>query len=151
MSAPLQPFGSSVTIAALPPAVWRLLTEPPRMKQWLGEPEMQIQVETDWSVGGAIVVHGFHHARFINRGKVLEFAPPRRLSYTHLSSLSQLSDEPASYTTFLFTLDAAGERTLLAFEATGFPTRTIYKHLRFYWGTTLEVLKQHAERGERND
>jgi hypothetical protein len=56
-------------------------------------------------------------------------------------------DEPASYTTFVFTLDEASGETMLGFAATGFPTETIYKHLRFYWSTTLEVLKQHAERG----
>jgi uncharacterized protein YndB with AHSA1/START domain len=151
MSAVPQQFENSVTIAAPAAAVWRLLTEPARMKRWLGEPEMQIEVETDWSVGGSIVVRGFHHARFTNLGTVLEFAPPRRLSYTHLSSLSRLVDEPASYTTFSFTLDSTGRRTLLAFAATGFPTQTIYKHLRFYWGSTLEVLKRHAERGDEND
>jgi hypothetical protein len=27
-----------------------------------------------------------------------------------------------------------------------FPTHTIYKHLDFYWRTTLEILKQFVER-----
>jgi hypothetical protein len=29
-----------------------------------------------------------------------------------------------------------------------FPTHTIYKHLDFYWRTTLEILKQFVERND---
>jgi hypothetical protein len=121
------------------------------MKAWLGEPEMAIEVETDWAIGSPIVVRGFHHTAFSNSGVVLHFAPPTKLVYTHASSLSRLPDEPASYTTFDFTLDEqVGERTALTFAASAFPTETIFKHLRFYWRGTLAVLKQHAEAHARS-
>lgn len=126
--------------------VWDSLTRAELMKQWMGDPEMAVEVETDWIVGKPIVVRGFHHVRFKNSGVVLEFNPTTRLAYTHLSSLSRLPDEPGSYTTLEFNLSSTGDATSLGFVATGFPTDSIYKHLRFYWGGTLQILKQSVER-----
>lgn len=116
------------------------------MKEWMGEPEMSIEVETDWTVGGPIVVHGFHHVHFENAGTVLEFEPMARLAYTHLSSLSRLPDVPDNHTTLEFTLGAIGDTASLTFVATGFPSDVIFKHLQFYWSGTLEILRQHVER-----
>jgi uncharacterized protein YndB with AHSA1/START domain len=141
----VQSIEQTVVINAPPWVVWESLTRAERMKEWMGEPEMKIEVETDWEVGGPIVVRGFHHARFKNTGVVLELEAPKRLRYTHLSSLSRLPDKPESYTTFEFRLDPVGDFTSLTLVVTGFPTETIFKHLQFYWSGTLEILKQHAE------
>jgi uncharacterized protein YndB with AHSA1/START domain len=116
------------------------------MKEWLGDPELELQIETDWRVGGSIVVRGLHYARFENRGVVLEADAPRRLRYTHSSSLSRLPDRPESYTTLDFRLRVAGAATELTLVMTGFPTASIFKHLELYWRGTLAVLKRHAER-----
>lgn len=69
-----------------------------------------------------------------------------RLTYTHLSSLSRLPDNPENHTTLKFTLDSIGGTTSLSLVVTGFPSDTIFKHLQFYWGGTLDILKQHVER-----
>lgn len=140
-----QRFEQTVVINASTWVVWESLIRTERMKEWMGEPEMGIEVETDWEVGGPIVVRGFHHARFENTGVVLQFEAPKRLSYTHLSSLSRLPDEPENYTTLEFSLDPVGDLTSLTLVVTGFPTVTISKHLQFYWRGTLGTLKQHAE------
>ena len=126
--------------------VWEQLTRIERMKEWMGGPEMEIEIDTDWDVGGPIAVSGLlRHARVRNTGVVLEFKPPASLSYTHLSSLSRLPDEPESYTTLSFTLQPLDDRTSLTLVATGFPTVTILKHLQLYWRGTLGILKQHTE------
>lgn len=128
--------------------VWDSLVRAEKMKAWMGDPEMEIGIETDWKVGCPIVVSGFHHSRFRNVGVVLEFKPMDRLSYTHVSSLSRLPAEPENFTTLTFSLLAQGEATLLTLMATGFPTVSIFKHLQFYWAGTLGILKQFAERSE---
>lgn len=112
----------------------------------MGEPEMEIGIETDWKVGSPIVVSGFHHLHFRNVGVILEFKPIERLSYTHLSSLSQLPDEAGNFTTLAFSLASQGEATSLTLLVTGFPTVSIFKHLQFYWVGTLGILKQFTER-----
>ncbi|MGE0789564.1 MAG: SRPBCC domain-containing protein [Sandaracinaceae bacterium] len=135
----------AIEIAAPREAVWDSLTRPEAIAAWLGEPEMELAVETDWSVGGPIVIRGFHHVRFEDRGRVVRFAPCERLTYTHLSSISRLPDVPESYTTLDFRLDAVGGDTALRLTLSGFPTEPIEKHLRFYWRGTLPILKRFVE------
>ena len=142
----MQSYEQTVLINAPASAVWDSLTQSQLMKEWMGEPGLAIEVETDWVVGGPIVVQGFHHRPFENIGTVLEFEPMARLAYTHLSSLSRLPDVPANHTTLEFALKHVGDTVSLAFMATGFPSDAIFKHLQFYWSGTLEILKQHVER-----
>ena len=138
-------FKQTINIAAPAGLVWDSLTQARFMTEWMGEPGMEIGIETDWTVGGPIVVRGFHHLAFENIGVVLEFDLNKRLTYTYLSSLSQLPDEPENYTTLEFSLDSLGDTTSLSLVVDGFPTETIFKHLQFYWGGTLEVLKRYVE------
>jgi len=141
-----QSFELNTHIKAPTPLVWDSLVDTGKMKLWMGEPEMEVGIETDWKVGGPMVVSGLHHLPFRNTGVVLEFKPMERLSYTHLSSLSRLPDEPQNFTTLTFSLAPQADATLLTLMATGFPTVSIFKHLQFYWTGTLGVLKQFAER-----
>lgn len=140
----------SIVIHAPLAAVWEALTRPERMQQWMGEPEMRIEVATDWTVGGPIVVRGFHHARFENRGTVLRFEPMQVLRYSHLSSLSRLPDTPENHSVFEFRLQPVQDGTSLAVTVTGFPTEAIFQHLDFYWRGTMTVLARCIE-GARAD
>ncbi|MBK7857749.1 MAG: SRPBCC domain-containing protein [Archangiaceae bacterium] len=139
-----QRIARSIVIAAPAQAVWQTLTRPELMRRWMGEPEMNIEVETDWAVGGPITVRGFHHTQFTDTGTVLLFEPCTALRYTHLSSVSRLPDVPESYTTLDFRLAEAGGGTTLSVTLTGFPTEVIFKHLDFYWRGTLAVVAEHA-------
>lgn len=141
----INPIEKTTAIQASPDAVWKALTEPDLMKQWMGEPEMQIDIQTDWKVGSPVVVSGIHHGKFVNTGKVLENELHRKLVYTHLSSVSRLPDVPESYTIWTFTLEPRKDDTILTFSAVNFPTKSIYKHLEFYWGTTLMIIKKLVE------
>lgn len=38
----------------------------------IGEPEMGIEIITNWQVGSPIVIKGFHHKKFENKGTVLQ-------------------------------------------------------------------------------
>nr|WP_295380739.1 SRPBCC domain-containing protein [Pseudoxanthomonas sp.] len=129
--------------------VWRVLTDPAHMSQWMGEPEMRVTVETDWHVGGSIAIRGFHHVAFENRGVVLVFEPPHALGYHYLSSLSRLADEPGNHTHLRFELAEEDGGTTLALTAHGFATDAIFHHTAFYWAGTLHVLKAYAERPGR--
>jgi len=126
--------------------VWRALTDVLHMSRWMGEPELRITVETDWQVDGPILVRGFHHVPFENRGVVLAFDPPHALGYRYISSLSRLADEPGNQTRLHFDLAEENGDTRLALTARGFPTDAIFHHTAFYWAGTLRVLKAYAER-----
>lgn len=138
-------FTEVVPIAAPVAAVWSDLASSERMAAWMGDPSMDLQVETTWRVGERFVVRGIHHVPFENSGVLLAFEPMKRLAYSHLSSLSGLPEQPSSFTILDFVMDAHGDGTQLSLAATGFPTASIYHHLRFYWAGTFQVFKRYVE------
>ena len=144
-------FTHSVLVAAPAARVWRFLTDIGCMKAWMGEPEMALEIATDWTVGAPIVVRGVHHLPFENTGTVLAFEPPMRLAYSHRSSLSRLPDVPESYAVLDFLLQDTAGATALTLKASGFPTASIHRHLQSYWGSTLEILKRQLEQAQAPD
>ena len=139
----------STSINASASAVWRALTDPALVKQWMADPEMRIDVVTDWEVGHPIVVRGWHHVNFENKGVVLEFEPRSILRYSHLSSVSKLLDTPENYTVIEFRLGRENpESTRLNLAISGFPTESIFRHFDFYWKTTLHLFKQFIEKSD---
>ncbi len=136
---------TSIAILAPSEDVWRVLTDPALMTQWMAEPEMRLEIDTNWQVGSPIVMRGRHHVRFEDRGIIRRFEPYSLLEYTHLSSVSRLPDLPENYTTLAFHLAPAGDYTVLTLRISNFPTEAIFKHFDFYWRTTMLVLKRHIE------
>lgn len=139
-------FEKTIFIAASPAEVWKTLTVQERMLQWMGERDLQLQIHTTWEINSPFVISGFHHIKFENRGKVLQFEPEQLLVYTHRSTVSRLPDTPESDTVFEFRLQEVEGGTALALRIYNFPTESIYKHLALYWPVTLEELKHVAEK-----
>jgi len=137
-----QSITKTIHIQATPTKVWHALTHIESMKQWMAEPEMDIEIDTDWKVGSP----GFHHIKFENKGTVLHFEPNQILRYTYLSSISRLPDKPESYTITEIILTAQENETLLTLNLSNFPTETILKHIDFYWNSTLQILKSWTEK-----
>lgn len=125
--------------------VWRYLTEPDFMKIWMGEPEMCVEVSTNWEVGSPILIKGRHHVSFENKGIVLQFEPQHLIQYSHLSSISHLADVEENYSVITLTTKPHEESTLVKVHLENFPTESIYKHLDFYWQGTIHVLKDLIE------
>ena len=115
------------------------------MKQWMGEPEMALDIIADWKVGNPIIIRGFHHVQFENKGYVLRFQPGRILKYDYLSSLSCLPDKGENRTVIEFILTPIENRTTLTLTLSNFPTEAIFKHVSFYWTTTIDVIKKTIE------
>jgi uncharacterized protein YndB with AHSA1/START domain len=138
-------FSTAVTINSEPVKVWTTLTDLELMRQWLGEPEMKIEVQTDWKINTTIFIRGFHHIKFENKGIVLQYDRLKKLSYSHLSSISRLPDKPENYSILEFVLTPIDKQTLLTLNISNFPTETIRKHLEFYWRTTIVAIKKRVE------
>ena len=105
-----------------------------------------VKIITDWKVGNVIIIKGFHHIQFENKGTVLQFEPNKILQYNYLSSLSQLPDEPGNYSIIEFRLEPAEDQISLTLTVSNFPTETIFKHVDFYWRGTIEVLRKLIEK-----
>jgi uncharacterized protein YndB with AHSA1/START domain len=136
----------TVVVAAPPAVVWNALTDPAAMRAWMGEPEMALDVDTDWRPGSPIVIRGEHHGPFRNHGIVLDAVPGVLLRYTHLSSVSVLADVPEHYSVIAFALAAVDGGTAVRLTVERFATETIYRHLNLYWRGTLDVFKAFVER-----
>jgi uncharacterized protein YndB with AHSA1/START domain len=138
---------SSATIQAPPSEVWRALTDPGLMRQWIAEPEMRVEITSDWKVGSPIIVKGHHNnVDFENKGTVLQFEPHSILRYSHLSSLSRLADKSENYTIIEFHLAQAEDNsTLLTVDISNFPAKSAFEHWQFYWKTTIGILQRFIE------
>jgi uncharacterized protein YndB with AHSA1/START domain len=141
------PFSTSITINAAPYKIWNALTNPRLMKEWMGEPEMQIEVSTDWKVNSSIMITGFHHGKFESKGFILQYEKEKKLSYSQLDSVSQLPDKIENYTILEFILFPLDQKTHLTIHIVNFPTEVIRKHLELYWTTTIHIIKNIAEIG----
>lgn len=138
-------ISETVLINAQPSEVWHALTTLDVMTKWMGEPDMDLKVHTDWKVNSPILIAGFHHVKFENRGVVLIYDKERRLSYSHLSSVSRLPDKPENYSILEFVLTPTDNRTQLTLAIKNFPTESIFKHLAFYWKATVITIKGTVE------
>ena len=131
----------TVLINRAPFQVWEYLTNPMLMKEWMGEPEMNVEVMTDWKVGNPVLIKGFHNGNFENKGTVLQFDFPKIIQYSHLSSASRLPDTEVNQSIITFMLTPKERSTLLEIQIENFPTESIHKHVDFYWQGTATVLK----------
>jgi len=134
----------TIVINSDPVDVWRALTEPQLMNQWMFESELEII--TDWKIGSPIIIKGsLEFSDFENKGILLKYEPKRILQYSHLSSLSALPDQFKSYTIIEFRLTPENGQTNLTLTLSNFPTRAIYHHFAFYWIITLDILRKFCE------
>lgn len=139
-----QIFSKSIKVQAQPALVWEALTNVRLMRIWMLDSAVEIM--TNWKVGSPISIKGeLSGIPFENKGIVLLFEPQWILSYSHLNSLSFLDDHSENYSNVTFNLNHEGEGTALTFMLSNFPTEIIYKHLVFYWTSTLQILKQFIE------
>jgi len=143
-------FSASITINSETSNVWTTLTDIELMSKWLGEPEMDIEVYTNWEINSPIFIRGFHHINFENKGTILQYDKEKRLSFTHLSSVSRLADRKENYTIIEFILTLIDKQTQLTVNIENFPTETIRKHLEFYWRTTILTIKERIEHKTMN-
>jgi len=133
-----------IAINAPPSKIWEALTAPSQMKQWMSETE--IEVITDWVEGRPMIIRGlWYKTNFENRGTVLQYQENRVLSYSHLSSLSRLPDEPGNYTNIKFALEDKDDQAELTLTLDNFPTEAIYRHFAFYWNVAIVLLKRFVE------
>lgn len=111
----------------------------------MGTPEMKLNIQSDWKVGGPFLITGFLHQPFENTGKIIVLESEKRLVYTQLSSLSNLPAIDKNFTIVSLELAEVESETEVSVIIRNFPTESIYEHLKFYWNGTLGVLKQYVE------
>lgn len=134
----------SLFIQAPAATVWEMLTDPEKINLWMMDTPVHIQ--SDWKVGSPLVFTGdLHGLAFENKGIILAFEPEQLLAYTHWSSLSERPDEPEQYGVITFRLTAAEAGTMLDFTQTNTGKYATDRHVNYYWGTALALIKKRCE------
>ncbi|TPL86161.1 SRPBCC domain-containing protein [Mesorhizobium sp. B2-3-12] len=147
MTDPAAPIVKAIAIDTDPAKVWRVLTMPALIAQWMSDEELDVSLEAH--AGGAIVIRGVLHGMpFENHGTVRAYEPAKSFAYSYWSTLSasRLADMPKNHTVVGFALARAHGGTLLTLTLSGFAEPSIRPHANLYWGPTLQILKAVCER-----
>jgi uncharacterized protein YndB with AHSA1/START domain len=124
--------------------VWRALTEPDQIVQWMGG----AHVQSTWQIGSDIIFIGKmpnFTKTYRDRGTVLAMEREKFLQYSHWSEMSRLPDIPQNRTIITFILDWTDEMTRLTVRHDHFYNEAAYKHANFFWNFALTTLKNLLE------
>lgn len=102
---------SRVTIDAEPEKVWLAITRPDLVKKW----QYGSDLITTWGVGESIVFRTEWQGQIFEQyGKVLEFEPVTRLSYSLFAPRPGRADIPENYFTMVYQIEKVEGGTLLS-------------------------------------
>ena len=132
-----------ITIDASVDAVWRALTDPSLVKQYLHGTNM----ETSWQVGSPITWKGEWKGKpYEDKGMVVAVEPKRLLTTTHWSPLGGSEDKPENYHTVTYELAERGGQTILTLKQDNNASQEEADTMaEKNWGPVLEGLKTVAE------
>jgi uncharacterized protein YndB with AHSA1/START domain len=136
----------SVEISTSTNDVWRALTEPDKIAQWMGG----ARVESKWELCSDITFTAkWPNKKEIvrDRGTVLAIEPEKLLQYSQWNEVSRLPDAPENRTVITFSLDWTGAATRLTVRHDHFYSESAYKHINFFWGYALTDIKILLEQG----
>jgi uncharacterized protein YndB with AHSA1/START domain len=133
---------ASIDIAAPATRVWAALTEPDQIAAYM----FGSRVETDWEVGHPITWNGEWEGRpYQDKGQVLAYDEPERLSVTHFSPLTGQDDVPANYHTLVYELTENEGITTVSLSQDNNGSEEEAEHSRVNWQMMLDGLKQQVE------
>jgi uncharacterized protein YndB with AHSA1/START domain len=133
---------ASVTIIASPAAVWKALTDPAMIKQYM----FGTETISDWKVGSRITYKGVWDGKeYEDGGTILEIEPEKILKATYWSSMSGTEDKPENYSTITYLLEKTNGGTLLRITQDNCKTEESKKHSEDNWNMVLGVLKKMLE------
>jgi uncharacterized protein YndB with AHSA1/START domain len=132
-----------ITIHAPVEAVWRALTDPALVKQYM----YGTNLETDWKVGSPITWKGEYEGKpYEDKGRVLVVEPKKLLKVTHWSPMGGSEDKPENYHTVSYELAERDGETVLTLKQDNNPTQEAADTMaEKNWGPVLEGIRKVAE------
>ncbi|HUR30610.1 MAG TPA: SRPBCC domain-containing protein [Saprospiraceae bacterium] len=132
----------SVLINASKAKIWKALTDPNLIKEYLYGTE----TITDWQVGGDLIFQGEWEGQpYKDKGHILEITPERILSYDYWSGFSGMEDIPENYSIVTYTLQDEGDGVRLRITQTGFKNEENKNHSETGWPQVLIKIKEISE------
>jgi uncharacterized protein YndB with AHSA1/START domain len=129
-------------IDAAPEQVWRALTDPGLIKQYMFGSE----VKTDWKPGSPITWQGeFEGRAYQDEGEIISFEPSRRLEVTHFSPLTGQEDRPENYHRVRYDLQPISGGTSVRLTQDNSSSAEEAEHSAANWQIMLDGLKKVVE------
>lgn len=136
------PVTVQATIHALPDRVWKALTDPAEIKQYM----MGAAVNSEWTPGSKITWSGEWQGKtYEDKGKIMAFEENKKLQYTHFSPLEGKEDRPENYRTITVTLDEADGQTTVHLTQDGAGSEKDKEQATKNWQSMLEGMKKLIE------
>jgi uncharacterized protein YndB with AHSA1/START domain len=133
---------ASTVVDADKKTVWQAITDPAEVKQWF----FGTDLATDWTPGSAITWSGEWEGKpYQDKGEVLAYDEPRRLSVTHFSPLTGQDDVPGNYHTLVYELSDADDGTSVTLSQDNNGSEEEAEHSTQNWTMVLEGLKKQVE------
>src|SRR5689334_19412030 len=133
---------ASTYIDAAPGAVWRALTNPADIKQYM----FGTTVTSDWKEGSPITWKGEWKGKsYEDKGTILSFAPNRKLEYSHFSPLAGKPELPENFHIVTIELTPARNGTHVTLSQDNNETEQEREHSTKNWEMMLQGLKKHVE------
>lgn len=132
------------TVIQAPPArVWKALTDPAEIKQYM----FGTEVTTDWKADSPIRYKGTWQGKaYEDKGTVVKNEPERLLVTTFWSALSGQPDEPENYKTVQYELVPEDGGTRLTITQDNNATQDEAAHSEENWTTVMDGIKKLVER-----
>ncbi len=131
-----------IDIEAPASRVWTALTEPDQIAAYM----FGSRVETDWEVGHPITWNGEWEGKaYQDKGQVLAYDEPGRLSVTHFSPLTGQDDVPENYHTLVYELGENDGVTTVSLSQDNNGSEEEAEHSRANWQMMLDGLKKQVE------
>lgn len=133
---------AETTIAAPADRVWKALTDPAQVKQYM----MGATVASDYEEGSPITWKGEIKGKsFADHGVVKRVTPNQLLEYTHFSPMEGKPDSPENYHTVTVQLTPDGSATRVSLAQTNNATDDARKHSEDNWNAMLAGMKKIVE------
>src|SRR6185436_13664938 len=106
-------LNKTIKINAPTAAVWKALTTPHLIKEWL----FGTNVISDWKVGSSMLFTGnWQGTDYADKGTILKFDTEKVFQYNYWSGFSGLPDSPENYSIITFELMPVDNATLLTLK-----------------------------------
>jgi uncharacterized protein YndB with AHSA1/START domain len=136
---------AKITVSIQAPAskVWKALTEPKLVKQYLYGTE----VSSDWKPGSPIHWTGEYNGKtYHDKGVIKKIEPEKILQHTYFSDLSGKEDKPENYATVTYTLTKNNGTTQLSLTQDNIDSEKAVESSNTNWKGVLGKLKEVVEK-----
>jgi uncharacterized protein YndB with AHSA1/START domain len=134
---------ASIKLNASPARVWKALTDPAEIKEYL----FGTETKSDWKRGSDITYTGEWEGKaYEDKGKIIDIVPEKLLHTTYYSSMSGKEDKPENYANVIYKLTPDGQQTTLTITQDNNFSEESKEHSQSNWNQVLESLKKLVEK-----